>query len=124
LALFNTLRHIDILLAPVVRVSGTASSRSSLRHMAFSAISRFRRPVFAAAAAIAAPTDWVAGMARRMAAVFLRQIPLSTVALPAAVSHATVEVHQRSRMQRFKEAVSAEGPIVSGIRRASGVFNA
>ena len=80
--LFNTLRHIDILLAlggPGIGhriVEEFFASHGLHRDIAISV------PSFAAAAAIAAQTDWVAGMPRRMAAVFLRQMPLSTVALP------------------------------------------
>jgi DNA-binding transcriptional LysR family regulator len=80
--LFNTLRHIDILLA----LSGPGIGHRIVEE--FFASHGLRRdiaisvPSFAAAAAIAAQTDWVAGMPRRMAAVFLRQMPLSTVALP------------------------------------------
>ena len=56
-------------------------------------------PSFAAAAAIAAQTDWVAGMPRRMAAVFLRQMPLSTVALPVPPLPFRIQLvwHQRTQ---------------------------
>ena len=80
--LFNSLRHIDILLAlggPGIGhriVEEFFASHGLHRDIAISV------PSFAAAAAIAAQTDWVAGMPRRMAAVFLRQMPLKTVALP------------------------------------------
>ena len=80
--LFNRLRHIDILLAlggPGIGhriVEEFFASHGLHRDIAISV------PSFAAAAAIAAQTDWVAGMPRRMAAVFLRQMPLKTVALP------------------------------------------
>ena len=80
--LFNRLRHIDILLALGGLGIGHRiveeffASHGLHRDIAISV------PSFAAAAAIAAQTDWVAGMPRRMAAVFLRQMPLSTVALP------------------------------------------
>ena len=80
--LFNRLRHIDILLAlggPGIGhhiVEEFFASHGLHRDIAISV------PSFAAAAAIAAHTDWVAGMPRRMAAVFLRQMPLTTVALP------------------------------------------
>ena len=79
---FNTLRHIDILLAlggPGIGhriVEEFFASHGLHRDIAISV------PSFAAAAAIAAQTDWVAGMPRRMATVFLRQMPLMTVALP------------------------------------------
>jgi DNA-binding transcriptional LysR family regulator len=73
---FNTLRHIDILLAldgPGIGhriVEEYLASQGLNRHIAVSV------PSFAAAAAIAAQTNWVAGMPRRMATVFLRQMPL------------------------------------------------
>ena len=80
--LFNRLRHIDILLAlggPGIGhriVEEFFASHDLHRDIAISV------PSFAAAAAIASRTDWVAGMPRRMAAMFLRQMALSTVALP------------------------------------------
>jgi DNA-binding transcriptional LysR family regulator len=79
---FNTLRHIDILLAlggPGIGhriVEEFFASHGLHRDIAISV------PSFAAAAAIAAQTDWVAGMPRRMATVFLRQMPLATVKMP------------------------------------------
>ena len=79
---FNTLRHIDILLAlggPGIGhriVEEFFASHGLHRDIAISV------PSFAAAAAIAAQTDWVAGMPRRMARVFLRQMPLATVTMP------------------------------------------
>lgn len=79
---FNTLRHIDILLAlggPGIGhriVEEFLASHGLVRDIAISV------PSFAAAAAIAAHTDWVAGMPRRMAAAFVRQMPLMTVAMP------------------------------------------
>jgi DNA-binding transcriptional LysR family regulator len=79
---FNSLRHIDILLAlgePGIGhrvVEEFLASHGLHRDVAISV------PSFAAAAAIAAETDWVAGMPRRMAAVFLRQMPLISVTTP------------------------------------------
>jgi DNA-binding transcriptional LysR family regulator len=79
---FNTLRHIDILLSlggPGIGhriVEGFLATHGLQRDIAISV------PSFAAAAAIAAQTDWVAGMPRRMASVFLRQMPLTSVAMP------------------------------------------
>jgi DNA-binding transcriptional LysR family regulator len=79
---FNSLRHIDILLAlggPGIGhniVEDFFASHGLQRDVAIAV------PSFAAAAAIAAQTDWVAGMPRRMATVFLRQLPLITVAMP------------------------------------------
>src|SRR4030095_2614507 len=79
---FNTLRHIDILLAlggPGVGhriVEEFLASHGLHRDIAISV------PSFAAAAEMAAQTDWVAGMPGRMASVFLRQMPLTSVAMP------------------------------------------
>jgi DNA-binding transcriptional LysR family regulator len=79
---FNTLRHIDILLAlggPGIGhgiVEEFFASHGLHRDVAISV------PSFSAAAAIAAHTNWVAGMPRRMATVFLRQMPLTIVAMP------------------------------------------
>jgi DNA-binding transcriptional LysR family regulator len=79
---FNALRHIDILLA----LGGAGIGHRIVEE--FFASHGLRRdiaisvPSFAAAAAIAARTDFVTGMPRRMADVFLRQMPLMTVAMP------------------------------------------
>jgi DNA-binding transcriptional LysR family regulator len=79
---FNTLRHIDILLAlgrPGIGhriLEEFLASHGLQRDIAISV------PSFSAAAAIAARTDWVAGMPRRMATIFLRQLPLVTVKMP------------------------------------------
>lgn len=80
--LFNELRHIDILLA-LGRggighriVSEFFASHGLRRDIAVSV------PSFAAAAAIAAQTDWVAGMPRRLAAIFAQQMPLTILASP------------------------------------------
>ena len=80
--LFNRLRHIDIQLSlggPGIghRIAEEFFAAHGLhRDIAISV------PSFAAAAAIAAQTDWVAGMPRRMAASFLRQMPLTIVSMP------------------------------------------
>ena len=79
---FNTLRHIDVLLGlggPGIGhriVDEFFSSHGLYRDIAVAV------PSFASAAAIASRTDWVAGMPRRMADVFLRQMPLVRVAMP------------------------------------------
>lgn len=81
-AQFNALRHIDILVAlggPGIghRIVDEFFARHGLRRDIAIAV-----PSFAAAAAIAAETDWVAGMPGRMAAVFLTQMPLRAVRMP------------------------------------------
>ena len=79
---FNQLRHIDILLAlggPGIGhriVEDYFASHGLHRDIAIAV------PSFTAAAAIAARTGWVAGMPRRMAAAFLRQMSLTVVAVP------------------------------------------
>ena len=79
---FNALRHVDILLAlggPGIGhriVEEFFASHGLHRDIAITV------PSFAAAAAIAAETDWVAGMPRRMANVFLRQMTLAVVKMP------------------------------------------
>jgi len=82
--LFNELRHIDILLA-LGRggighrvVEELFASHGLRRDIAVSV------PSFTAAATIAAQTDWVTGMPRRLAGMFVRQMPLRAVALPVA----------------------------------------
>jgi DNA-binding transcriptional LysR family regulator len=95
---FNTLRHIDILLAlggPGIGhgiVEEFLASHGLRRDIAVSV------PSFAAAAAIAAQTDWVAGMPRRMAAAFLRQMPLTSVAMPVPAVRFRIQLvwHERT----------------------------
>jgi DNA-binding transcriptional LysR family regulator len=95
---FNTMRHIDILLAlagPGIghRIVEEFLARHGLhRDIAISVAS------FAAAAAIAAQTDWVAGMPRRMAAVFLRQMPLTSIAMPVPAVKFRIQLlwHERT----------------------------
>ena len=110
---FNTLRHIDILLAlggPGIGhriVEEFFASHGLHRDIAISV------PSFAAAAAIAAQTDWVAGMPRRMAAVFLRQMPLTAVAMPVPAVKFRIQLlwHERTRIdpgaQFFRSVVVA-----------------
>jgi DNA-binding transcriptional LysR family regulator len=95
---FNTLRHIDILLAlggPGIGhdiVEEFLASHGLHRDIAVSV------PSFAAAAAIAAQTNWVAGMPRRMAAAFLRQMPLASVAMPVPAVRFRIQLvwHERT----------------------------
>lgn len=97
-ARFNALRHIDILLA----LEGPGLGHRIVEE--FFASHGLRRdiaiavPSFAAAAAIASRTDWVAGMPRRMADVFLRQMPLVRVALPVPVLKFRIQLwwHERT----------------------------
>jgi DNA-binding transcriptional LysR family regulator len=95
---FNSLRHIDILLAlggPGIGhrvVEEFLASHGLHRDIAISV------PSFAAAAAIAAQTDWVAGMPRRMALSFLRQMPLITVEMPVPAVRFRIQLvwHERT----------------------------
>jgi DNA-binding transcriptional LysR family regulator len=95
---FNTLRHIDILLAlggPGIGhgiVEQFLASHGLRRDIAISV------PSFAAAAAIASETDWVAGVPRRLAARFVRQLPLVMVesALPAITFRIQLLWHERT----------------------------
>ena len=110
---FNTLRHIDILLAlggPGIGhriVEEFLASHGLHRDIAISV------PSFAAAAAIAAQTDWVAGMPRRMAAVFLRQMPLTSVAMPVPAVKFRIQLlwHERTHLdagaQFFRSLITA-----------------
>jgi DNA-binding transcriptional LysR family regulator len=97
-AQFNALRHIDILLA----LGGPGLGHRIVEE--FFALHGLRRdiaiavPSFAAAAAIASRTDWVAGMPRRMADVFLRQMPLMRVAMPVPALRFRIQLwwHERT----------------------------
>jgi DNA-binding transcriptional LysR family regulator len=80
--LFNELRHIDILLA---LGRGGVGHRIVEEFFASHGLHRdiaVSVPSFAAAATIAAETDWVAGMPRRLATMFVQQMPLTILSLP------------------------------------------
>ena len=95
---FNALRQIDILLA----LGGPGLGHRVVEE--FFASHGLRRdiaitvPSFAAAAAIASRTDWVAGMPRRMADVFLAQMPLVRVAMPVPALKFRIQLwwHERT----------------------------
>ncbi len=81
-ALFNELRHVDILLA---------LGRGGVGHRAaedFFASQGLRRDIavtvssFTAAAAVVAETDWITGIPRRLAETLVRQLPLRIAPLP------------------------------------------
>jgi DNA-binding transcriptional LysR family regulator len=113
---FNTLRHIDILLAlggPGIGhriVDEFLASHGLLRDIAISV------PSFAAAAAIAAQTDWVAGMPRRMAAVFLRQMPLTSVAMPVPAVKFRIQLMWHARTHLDAGARFFRSLIVAAVR--------
>jgi DNA-binding transcriptional LysR family regulator len=124
---FNTLRHIDILLAlggPGIGhgiVEEFLASHGLHRDIAVSV------PSFAAAAAIAAQTNWVAGMPRRMAAAFLRQMPLTSVAMPVPAVRFRIQLvwhertHKDAGAQFFRALILAavqERPRAARPRRA------
>jgi DNA-binding transcriptional LysR family regulator len=116
---FNTLRHIDILLAlagPGIGhdiVEEFFASHGLHRDIAISV------PSFAAAAAIAAQTDWVAGMPRRMAAAFLRQMPLITVAMPVPAVRFRIQLVWHERTHQDAGAEFFRALIVAAVRPRS-----
>ena len=120
---FNTLRHIDILLAlggPGMGhriVEEFFASHGLHRDIAISV------PSFAAAAAIAAQTDWVAGMPRRMAAAFLRQMPLTTVAMPVPAVRFRIQLVWHERTHQDAGAQFFRALIVDAVRTRSKVLN-
>jgi DNA-binding transcriptional LysR family regulator len=73
------LRHIDILLALGGPGIGHCIVEEFFTFHGLRGVIAISVQSFAAAAAIAASTDWVAGMPCRMATVFLRQMPLASV---------------------------------------------
>ena len=113
---FNTLRHIDILLAlggPGIGhriVEDFFASHGLRRDIAISV------PSFAAAAAIAAQTDWVAGMPRRMAAAFLRQMPLATVAMPVPAVRFRIQLVWHERTHKDAGAEFFRALILAAVR--------
>ena len=118
---FNTLRHIDILLAlggPGIGhriVEEFFASHGLHRDIAISV------PSFAAAAAIAAHTDWVAGMPRRMAAAFLRQMPLITAAMPVPTVRFRIQLVWHERTHQDAGAEFFRALILGAVRTRSSI---
>ncbi len=116
---FNTLRHIDILLAlggPGIGhgiVEKFLASHGLQRDIAIAV------PSFAAAAAIAAQTDWVAGMPRRMATVFVRQLPLVTVAMPVPTVRFRIQIVWHNRTHHDPGAQFFRTLVQDAVRRRS-----
>jgi DNA-binding transcriptional LysR family regulator len=116
---FNSLRHIDILLAlggPGIGhgiVEDFFASQGLQRDIAITV------PSFAAAAAIAAQTDWVAGMPRRMAAVFLRQLPLIAVAMPVPAVRFRMQLVWHERTDQDAGAAFFRNLILDAVRARS-----
>lgn len=119
---FNTLRHIDILLAlggPGIGhriVEEFFASHGLRRDIAISV------PSFAAAAAIAAQTDWVAGMPRRMAAMFLRQMPLKAVSLPVPSLPFHIQLLWHERTHADPGAQFFRSLVLAAVRSSRGVY--
>jgi DNA-binding transcriptional LysR family regulator len=113
---FNALRHIDILLAlggPGIGrriVDDFFASHGLYRDIAVSV------PSFAAAAAIAAHTDWVAGMPRRMATAFVRQMPLVAVAMPIPAVRFRIQLVWHERTNRDAGASFFRAQILAAVR--------
>lgn len=113
---FNTLRHIDILLAlggPGIGhriVEEFFASHGLYRDIAISV------PSFAAAAAVAAQTDWVAGMPRRMATAFLRHMPLVSVAMPVPALRFQIQLVWHERTHKDAGAQFFRELILRGVR--------
>jgi DNA-binding transcriptional LysR family regulator len=116
---FNALRHIDILLAlggPGIGhriVENFFASHGLHREIAISV------PSFAAAAAIAAQTDWVAGMPRRMATMFLRQMPLHTVRMPVPAVRFRIQLAWHARTHQDTGAAFLRSLILAAVRTRS-----
>jgi DNA-binding transcriptional LysR family regulator len=116
---FNALRHIDILLTlagPGIghRIVEDFFASHGLRRDIAIAV-----PSFAAAAAIAAQTDWVAGMPRRMAAVFLRQMPLTAIAMPVPAVQFRIQLVWHERTHRDAGAQLLRALILGAVRTRS-----
>ncbi len=95
--LFNTTRHVDILLA-LGRggvghglVEAFLASRGLRRDVAVSV------PSFTAAAAVVARTDWMTGMPRRLAEVFVRRLPLEVPSSPLPGMSFRMQLHWHDR---------------------------
>ena len=78
-------------------------------------------PSLVAAAAIAAHTDWVAGMPRRMAAAFLRQMPLIAVAMPVPAVRFRIQLVWHARTHKDAGAEFFRALILAAVRTRSNV---
>jgi DNA-binding transcriptional LysR family regulator len=117
---FNSLRHIDILLA---LGGGGIGHRIVEEFLASHGLRRdiaISVPSFAAAAIIASETDWITGMPRRLATRFVRQLPLVIAEPPVApitfriqlVWHERTDADEGSRMFRTL--------VINAVRRGGG----
>jgi DNA-binding transcriptional LysR family regulator len=111
--LFCELRHIDILLA---LGRGGIGHRVVTEFLASHGLTRdiaVSVPSFTAAATIAARTDWVAGMPRRLAELFVNQLPLviASMPIPPLVFQMQLFWHERTHAdpgaRYFREVVTA-----------------
>jgi DNA-binding transcriptional LysR family regulator len=116
---FNALRHIDVLLA-----LGGPGIGHDIAEQFFASHGLHRDiaiavPSFAAAAAIASQTDWVAGMPRRMAMVFLRQLPLKAVAMPVPSVRFRMQLVWHARTDRDPGATFFRRLVADAVRARS-----
>jgi DNA-binding transcriptional LysR family regulator len=122
----NRFARVNNVRGPVVTYAQNFNPVSSRRAASAHGLHRdiaISVPSFAAAAAIASQTDWVAGMPRRMAAVFLRQMPLRSVAMPvpSVAFHIQLVWHERTHSDagaRFFRSLILEAVQARGLRTA------
>ncbi|MBX5482918.1 MAG: LysR family transcriptional regulator [Myxococcaceae bacterium] len=115
-AQFNQLRHIDILVS---------LGKGGIGHdivEAFFAEHGLKRdvaisvPSFAAAAAIASQTDWVAGLPRRLAQRFVRQLPLAIVEPPVPPVRFRMQLVWHDRTDADEGARCFRSVVMSAVR--------
>lgn len=81
--LFNTVRHVDIRVALGERGSGNRAAEDFFRRHRLERDIAVAVPTFVAAAMIAANSDLVAGVPRRLADALKPRLPIQVLALPA-----------------------------------------
>ncbi|WP_437759792.1 LysR family transcriptional regulator [Sorangium sp. So ce1389] len=110
---FNSLRHIDIHIALGRGGIGNRAAQEKLAAQGLHREIAVTVPTFAAAAVVAASTDLVAGMPRRLADALARIAPLSIVEppVPAMVFRMQLVWHERTHLDEgarcFREVVIA-----------------
>lgn len=116
--LFNALRHVDILLSLGQGGIGHRVVEDFLASLGLRRDVAVTVPTFSAAAAIVARTDWIGGMPRRLADLFVRQLPLvvPTSPLPGLTFRMQLHWHERThadpggQLFRALVAAAATGP--------------
>lgn len=115
-AQFNSLSHIDVWLVGGRAGEGNRAAREFLEHHGLERRVAAIAPGFAAAAAVAAATDWAAGMPRRVASVLAQGMPLRLVDIPAPPMRMRVSLVWHARTHQDAGAAYFRNLVVDAVR--------